>query len=242
MIYPDDAIGKIACCDCVRGMKLFPNQCIDLIITDIPYGINYKSQKQNYDTRSGKTIKIEREEYFQEIQNDDAVPIEWLLEAFRLLKDGSAIYIFSHWKTWGKLYNAVENAGFKIKNMIVLNKSNHGMGDLKGSYAPKHELLMFATKGRHTLNFPDKRENDIWDVKVKFSGSKRLHPNEKPLSWILPAILNSSNEKDIILDPFIGSGSTAEVCIENNRNFIGIDIDKQYVDIARKRINEKMAK
>ena len=81
---------------------------IDLIVTDIPYGINYKSNKQNQDTRSGKTIKIDRDEYFTEINNDDEIPIEWLNDAYRILKDNSAMYIFIHWSKWGELKLAVE--------------------------------------------------------------------------------------------------------------------------------------
>jgi site-specific DNA-methyltransferase (adenine-specific) len=224
--------------DCITFLKRIPNDFVDLIFTDIPYGINFKSHKQNYDTRSGKTIKVNRKEYFQEINNDDKIPdVKWLQESFRILKEGTAIYICVHWETFGELKSQVIECGFKPKNMIVLNKSNHGMGDLNGQFAPKHELILFAVKGRHLLNFPEKRMNDVWDVPVKFTGAKRFHPNEKPLSWINPAILCSSRENEIVLDPFMGSGSTGESSLKLKRKFIGIDNDKKYFDVAKNRLS-----
>jgi site-specific DNA-methyltransferase (adenine-specific) len=222
--------------DCNIVMKRRSDNSIDLIVTDPPYGINYKSNKQNCDTRQEKTIKKDRSEYFDQIIGDSDVPLDWLSEAYRILKDGSAIYIFCHWSKWSILAYGVEKAGFKIKNMIVLNKSNHGMGDLKGSYAPKHELLLFATKGRHILNFPEKRMKDVWEVPVKYSGAKRLHPNEKPLSWLEPCILNSSREGDLVLDPFAGSGSTGAACEKLGRKYILIEKDKTHYQTIYERL------
>lgn len=150
------------------------------------------------------------------------------------------MYVFAHWSKWSELYSATEAVGFNLKNMIVLNKSNHGMGDLGGSYAPKHELLLFATKGKHSLLFPHGRVDDVWNVPVKFSGSRRFHPNEKPVNWIVPAIENSSELGQVILDPFMGSGTTGVVAVQMGRNFIGIEKDAQYVKVAEQRIKQAM--
>lgn len=210
--------------DCTNVLSHIIDQSIDLIVTNPPYGISFDSGKNKY---------------FGQIKNDNNIPLGWIKESYRILKDNSAIYIFCHWKTWGPLFDEVSNCGFSVKNMIVLNKSNHGMGDLKGQYAPKHELLMYASKGRHILNFPHKRMNDVWDVPIKFTKSHRYHQNEKPYSWIEPCIINSSKEGDTVLDPFMGSGTTMVVCQKINRNGIGIEIDEQYINIARTRINDK---
>jgi site-specific DNA-methyltransferase (adenine-specific) len=224
--------------DCNQYLPTLESDSIDLIVTDIPYGIDYKSNKQNYDTRGKTSVRKNREEYFKKIKNDKNVPTEWLPEAYRLLKKNSAIYIFCHWKTWDILKPAVEEVGFKIKNMIVLNKSNHGMGDLKGSYAPKHELMLFATKGRHVLKFPEGRMRDVWDVPVKYSGAKRRHPNEKPLSWIEPCLSNSSKEGDLVLDPFAGCGTVGECCEKMRRRHISIEIDDQCMVLGLNQIRE----
>jgi len=214
---------------------------VDLIVTDPPYGIDYKSNRQGIDRKISNAREgdiVVREQYFEKIKNDDTVPTDWLKEAFRVLKNDSAIYIFCHWTKWAALSAGVEQHGFKIKNMIVLNKSNHGMGDLKGSYAPKHELLLFAVKGKHVLRFPP-RGKDVWDVPIKFTGAHRLHPNEKPLKWMIPAIAASSDANGLVLDPFCGSGSTLEAAKENGRKYLGFDIDIKWVEIASKRLGEK---
>jgi site-specific DNA-methyltransferase (adenine-specific) len=231
-----ECLNKILFGDCLPILQSIPSNVIDLIVTDPPYGINYKSGKQNYDTRKEQPNIKDRPEYFDGIIGDNTFPIEWIKEAYRILKEHSAVYVFCHRKTYSQAEQEILFAGFDIKNCIILNKSNHGMGDLKGSYAPKYEMLIFAVKGRHILSFPNGREKDIWNVKVKYSGSYRFHPNEKPISWILPAIINSSNENDIVLDPFIGSGSTAIACMQTNRNFIGIEKDEKYWEIANQRI------
>ena len=225
--------------NCVDILFTMESESVDMIITDPPYGIDYRSNRQGIDRKSSiETRKdtVVRTSYFKEIKNDQSLPYEWLDGAYRLLKEGSAIYIFCHWSMWGELQGHVNNAGFKVKNMLVLKKSNHGMGDLKGSYAPKHELVLFATKGRHILNFPDGREKDVIDVPVKFSGARRLHPNEKPESWYAPFILNSSNEGDTVLDPFFGSGTVGVVCNKLNRKYIGIEIDEAYYNDATQRL------
>ena len=225
--------------DCLERMKEIAAGSVDMVLTDPPYGISYKSGRQGYDRRSylksREHIKV-RESYFQKIANDDELPVAWLPDAFRVLRDGGSIYAYAHWRKAGPLCDAMEAAGFKVKNMIVVAKSNHGMGDLKGAFAPKHEFLIFASKGRHLLDFPDGREKDVWHLPIKFTGSRKHHPNEKPLSWLAKPIEHSAPDGAVVLDPFMGSGTTGVACVNTGRKFIGIELDPDYFAIAENRI------
>lgn len=209
------------------------------IVTDPPYGINYRSNRQGIDRRENVVKNnnlVVRDRFFEKIQNDKKVPLSWLPLAFESLESDSSIWIFCHWSEWHTWYEAVKSVGFNVKNMVVLNKSNHGMGDLKGQFAPKHELILFAVKGRLELNFQEGRRSDVWDVPVKFSGTRRLHPNEKPVSWYDPCILYSTSEFDFVCDPFMGSGTCGESAVKNNRPFWGCDIDPVNVEVSENRL------
>jgi len=227
--------------DCLERMKEIPAGSVDMVLTDPPYGISYKSGHQGYDRRAyletRERVKV-RESYFKQIANDDTLPIEWLPEAYRVLRDGGSAYVYAHWRRAGALCDAMEAAGFKVKSMVVVAKSNHGMGDLKGAFAPKHEFLIFAAKGRHLLDFPDGREKDVWHLPIKFTGSRKHHPNEKPLSWLTKPLDHSAPKGGVVLDPFMGSGSTGVACVNTGRRFLGIEIDPEYFAIAEKRVQE----
>ena len=122
---------------------------------------------------------------------------------------------------------------FKIKNIIIWVKNNHTAGDLSCQFGKKYEMILLLNKGIKKFN--GKRITDIWEFD-KVNGNKQLHANQKPLDLIEQCIAKHSNENDIIFDGFMGSGTTAIACINTNRNYIGFELDKEYYDIALKRI------
>ena len=206
--------------DCLELMKNIPDGSVDLVLTDPPYGMAFKS---NY-----------RKEKYNEIQNDKS--LEWLeryiSECYRVLKNNSAIYCFCSWHNVDVFKQAIEKK-FKIKNILIWEKNNTSMGDLKGSYAPKYEMIIFAHKGRKLLN--GFRYADI--IKANRTGNK-LHPTEKPVDLLELFIKNSSDENAVVFDGFMGSGSCGVACVNTNRQFIGIELDEGYFNIAKKRIEE----
>lgn len=208
--------------DCLELMKDIPDKSIDMVLTDPPYLINYQS---NY--RKNKYKKIEND------NNNTTFISNYFKECSRILKDDTVIYSFCSWHNVDIFKQEFEKY-FKLKNIIVWNKNNTSMGDLKGSYAPKHEFILFGHKGRRLLNgfrYPDVLE-------AKRTGNK-LHPTQKPIDLLEIFIKTSSNENDIVLDCFMGSGSTGVACINTNRNFIGIEKDDNYFKIAEERINKR---
>lgn len=204
--------------DCLELMKDIPDGSVDLVLTDPPYGMNFQS---NY-----------REKKYSKIENDTC--LDWLdaflQECWRVLKPNSAIYLFCSWHKVDVFKKAAEKL-FKIKNILIWEKNNTSMGDLKGSYSPKYEMIIFAHKGRRVLNgfrYPDV-------LTAKRTGNK-LHPTQKPVELLEIFVNSSSNDGETVLDTFMGSGSTGVACVNTNRNFIGIELDEGYFEIAKRRI------
>ena len=128
---------------------------------------------------------------------------------------------------------AIKKAGFNVKNCIIWDRVVHGLGDLKGGYAPTYDMIIFATKERHILK--GRRPKDVVRVK-RVDADKLVHPTQKPIELIRQLIVNSSNKQDIVLDCYSGSGVVAVACKQLNRNFIGFEISKEYCDIAENRL------
>ncbi len=210
--------------DCLELMKKIPDKSIDMILCDPPYGIDFRSNR--------------RQEKYLKIKNDNS--LEWLdqfiVESERVLKDDSALILFCSWHHVDFFKISIEKY-FKIKNILIWEKNNTGMGDLKGSFAPKYELIFFSVKGRPLLR--GKRDSDI--LRFKKTGNK-LHPTQKPVALLEYLIKKLSDEDDLVLDPFMGSGSTGVAAIDLNRNFIGYEIEDDYFEIAKNRIKEAQDK
>ena len=216
-------LNKIYNEDCLEGMKRIPDKSIDMILTDPPYMMNYQSNRRKKENR------------FDKIHNDvDSFDLvkDALENAYRMLKEDSAIYMFCSWHNVD-FFKVEFEKYFKLKNIIVWNKNNHGSGDLKASYAPKYEFVLYGNKGRSL--FREKRIPDVIDC-AKVPSGKMTHPTEKPVELLAKFIRNSSDEGGVVLDMFAGTGATAIAAINTNRNFIGFELDKNYFDIANERI------
>ncbi len=201
---------------------------VDMILTDPPYLINYKT---NY--RINK-----KHDFCKAILNDNNPELikKNLPVLNKLLKDGGAIYMFCNSNHIDFFKQEFEKY-FKFKNILIWVKNNWTAGDLKGAYAKKTEFILFGSKGRHILN--GKRNSDVLSFK-RVVGKKQLHQNQKPVDLLEFLIKKSSNEGDTVLDCFMGSGSTGVACVNTNRNFIGIELDNDYFNIAKKRIGDEI--
>jgi site-specific DNA-methyltransferase (adenine-specific) len=203
----------------METMGRMENKFIDLIVTDPPYGMKFRSNH--------------RAERYGSIHWDDN--LDWVndfcAEANRVLKGNSHLYMFCSFHNVDVFKQALERY-FTVKNILIWEKNNTSMGDLKGDYAPKYEMILFATKGRRLLN--GGRDPNIF--KFARTGNK-LHPTQKPVELISYLVTKSSEENEIIYDPFIGSGTTAEAAYDNKRNYIGSEIDETYYEISLTRID-----
>lgn len=210
-----------------RGLTKISDKSIDLIVTDPPYMINYKTGR-----RKDKTHK-----FCGEILSD-TIDINFIdkltIELYRVLKDNSALYLFTSSKTID-IFKPIIEQYFKIKNLIIWVKNSWTAGDLVNQYGQQYEIIIYASKGLSPII--GKRLTDVWYFN-RVAGNDLLHQNQKPEKLIQQILNKSSKETDIILDPFMGSGTTAIACMNTKRKYIGFELDKEYFDAAEKRIKE----
>jgi len=206
--------------NCMKTMGRMEDKSIDLIITDPPYGMKFRSNH--------------RAKRYESIHWDDNLDWldDWSEEAYRVLKRNSHIYMFCSFHNVDVFKRSLEQH-FTIKNILIWEKNNTSMGDLKGDYAPKYEMILFATKGRRLLN--GRRDPNIFTFPR--TGNK-LHPTQKPVELISYLIGKSSDEGQVVYDPFIGSGTTAEAAAIGNRKYIGSEIDEVYYEISLTRVDQ----
>ena len=206
--------------DCLELMKDIPDGSIDMILCDLPYGeVNQKS---------GGLRKLDR-------GNADScnIDLEKLVNEFSRLAKGS-VYAFC-----GTMQISELIALFRIKGVTTRlgawNKTNPSPMNGSRLWVSGLEFCVFARKPNATFNEHCKKA--LWDAP---SGKSKSHPTEKPLNLMERLICASSNPKDTVLDCCMGSGTTGVACINTNRNFIGIEKDENYFNVAKNRIESVM--
>ena len=210
--------------DCLEVMKTIPDKSVDAVITDPPYGIDYQSAR-----------RTDRADWKPKINNDIAPFLEWIPDAFRIIKDTGFVMCFCRWDVEEEFRTAIKHAGFILKSQIIWDKVIHGMGDLESAFAPQHENLLFATKGNYS--FPGVRPKSIIREQ-RVHPDKMIHPNEKPVNLYYKLYHSLLNKNDSMVDCFCGSASSGEAAIKFGCNYIGIDNSDYYFPLAEKRIHD----
>lgn len=215
---------ELYCGDCLEIMKQIPSECANVILTDPPYGIDFQS-----------TWPTEKSKRKPKIKNNKHPFIWFLYDAFRLCKSDGCILCFTRDDVCEIFKTSIQCAGFTIRSVIVWDKQVHGMGNLKSQFAPQHEVIIFATKGKY--QFPSKRPHDVISIQ-RVSPFDLIHPNEKPIELLEHLINSTCVNNGTVLDMFMGSGSTGVACANTGRNFIGVELDEGYYNIAKDRIEK----
>ena len=215
--------------DCIEKMKGLQDRSIDLVVTDPPYKTISGGDSNGKNSVRPKGILSGNRKLFK-YQNEVLVE-QWMPELYRILKDGSHCYIFTNSMNMREMLNAAYDSGFKLHNILVWEKNNCTPSQF---YMKNCEYILFLRKGKA------KWINNIGSSKTahhfdNIIGSKQ-HPTEKPVDLMKFYIENSTNFGDIVLDPFMGSGSTGVACVETGRSFIGIELDSEYFEIAKERL------
>jgi len=221
--------------DCLELMKDIPDGSIDLIVTDPPYKITSRGNGGN----SGGMFQKKIVNKGQVFNNNDISIKDYLGEFYRMLKPQSHCYIMTNNKNITEFLMAVKDSDFHFIKNLVWVKDNKIMGQ---SYMSQFEYIIFLRKGHHkkinncgdsdVLTFPNK--------KLKDENGKTIHDTEKPVGLMKSLIGNSSQPDDLVIDPFMGIGSTGVAAADLNRSFIGMELDCDYFKIAEQRINEAL--
>jgi DNA modification methylase len=211
--------------DCLEVMKSIPDNSVDLCLTDPPYNI---ARDNNFSTMGRAGIDFgEWDKGFDLFSYIDQVS--------RIIKKNGSFVVFNDWKNLGAIADYAEKQGFDTKDMIRLEKSNPMPRNRDRRYITDYECaIWFVKKGaKWTFNRQDSKYQRPKFVASIESG---LHPTQKNLSLMENLVKIHSNQGDTVIDPFMGSGTTGLACKNLDRNFIGIEQDVNYFEIAKNRI------
>lgn len=219
-------------------IKRIPDNSIDFILTDPPYNIGKHS--------TGNIPLPGRTPMNNDVATWDWVdfnPEEWADEFIRILKPTGNLFIFTSYNQLGRWYKCLDHK-FDTSNFMIWHKTNPAPKIFKAGFLNSCEMIFTCWNKKHTWNFISQAEMHNFIESPICMRPERLsnpkHPAQKPVSILKKMITIASNEGDIIFDPFMGVGSVGVAALELKRKYIGIEINKEYCDAARRRINDKL--
>lgn len=235
--------------DTLETTKQMDDKTFDMIFADPPYflsgdGITCSGGKMASVNKGAwdKSLSVVEKHEFNR---------KWIHECYRILKDDGTIWISGTFHNIYSIGMALEEEGFKIINNITWQKTNPPPNLACKAFTHSTETILWARKDlpkiKYKFNYDlmkqlngNKQMKDVWTTSLTKPSEKKQgkHPTQKPLELLERIILASTNENDIILDPFCGSGTTGIAAIKLNRKFIGIDSEKEYLDLSIRRFQE----
>lgn len=241
MKYPDDFLNKIICGDAIEVMKQIPSESLDLVVTSPPYNLKNSTGNGMKDGRGGKWSGAALMKGYT--HHDDCMPhkeyVKWqrdcLTGMMRVIKEDGAIFYNHKWRVQDGLLQDRQDiiSGFPVRQIIIWRRKG-GINFNRGYFLPTYEVIYLIAKPKFQLTPKANSLGDVWEIPQEM---KNQHPAPFPVS-LIHRIISSTNAK-IVLDPFMGSGTTAVAAKLLNRNYIGIDISPEYCGMAIKRIEGK---
>lgn len=220
--------------DCLELMKDIPDGSIDMILADPPYNI---ARKNNFSSMGRYGIDFGS-------WDKDADIFSWIAEGSRVMRKGAGIIIFNDWKNLGDLSKCCEYNGLIVKDCLRWVKSNPMPRNRDRRYITDFEYALWAVKPGDKWVF-NRQSNTYQRPEFGYSvvggNEKTPHPTQKPVALMEELLLIHSFHEATVLDPFMGSGTTGIACLNTGRNFIGMELEQEYFDIAKQRIAEAQA-
>lgn len=240
MLEEKDYLNKFLHGKCEEIMPKLPNESVDLIVTSPPYNLRNSTGNGMKDGRGGKWSNAALLKGYAEAEYNDNLPHEeyaaWqrqcITEMMRLLKPNGALFYNHKWRVQAGLLQDRADivSGFPVRQIIIWRRKG-GINFNKGYFLPTYEVIYMIAKKEFVLAKGANSHGDIWEFGQE---QKNEHPAPFPLALIERVI--SSTNAEIILDPFMGSGTTALAAKKLGRNFVGIELSKEYISMAEKRL------
>ena len=241
--------------DCLKILENIPENTFDMIFADPPYMLS----NGGITCQNGKVVSVNKGKWdeSQGFEQDFEFHKKWLSACKRVLKKNGTLWVSG---TYHSIYScgfAMQLLGYHILNDISWFKPNASPNMCCRYFTASHETLIWARKDKktkHTFNYelmkngdfssdfikkPNTQMRSVWAIGTPKKSEKTFgkHPTQKPLDLLERIILASTNEGDLILDPFMGSATTGVAALKHNRKFVGIEKEKEFVELAEKRLS-----
>ncbi|NPV87597.1 MAG: site-specific DNA-methyltransferase [Anaerolineae bacterium] len=240
--------------DCIETLNALPEKSIDLIFADPPYHLQLQNELHRPNMTRVDAVDDDWDQ-FESLQAYDAFTRNWLAACQRVLKPTGTIWVIGTYHNIFRVGAVMQDLGFWILNDVIWIKTNP-MPNFRGvRFTNAHETLIWASTGKGAkytfnhqamkdLNDEKQMRSDWWLLslatgveRVRDENGVKAHSTQKPEALLYRVILSSSNPGDVVLDPFFGSGTTGVVAKRLHRNWIGIEREKKYIEVAQKRID-----
>lgn len=230
MNWPDDFIDKVICADCMDVLPQIPDNSVDLVLTDPPYNVGKEFQNDN--------LQVDEYDLFNE---------NWITHIHRILKDSGCFFMTYYAFGLDYIMPLLKSFDWKLANIIIWKYPNLISGGWdRCRYEFNYQPILFCKKKNFKIDIQGKNfgidiKQDVWEFTAcqsnfKSDNLKKLHPTQKPVELFKKIIKDTTIDENLVLDPFLGSGTTAVAAKKLNRHFIGIEISEEYCNIARKRL------
>jgi len=246
-------LDQIIVSDCIEAMNRLPEQCVDLVFADPPYNLQLRQELYRPNLTRVDAVDDEWDKY-ESFEAYDQFTTAWLTAARRVLKDTGTLWVIGTYHNIFRIGKILQDLGFWILNDVVWIKVNP-MPNFRGvRFTNAHETLIWAQKHKgkpYTFNYADlKALNDDLQMRSDWyiplcTGKERLrvngekaHATQKPEALLTRILLATTKPGDVVLDPFLGTGTTAAVAKRLGRRWIGIERDPQYAVLAERRVTE----
>jgi site-specific DNA-methyltransferase (adenine-specific) len=228
----DIELNKVHFIDCIEGMKRIPDSSIDLVIADPPFGIDFNGKSGVYNRNENLVV-----EGYGEIEGSyDKFAIRWMSELPRIMSDTASAYVFSGWNNLEAVLRGARKAGLETINHIIW-KYQFGVYTKK-RFVTSHYHILFLVKNqdRYFFNKIQHYPEDVWRIKRSYHTGQKKNSTKLPIEVVARCIDFSSKPGDIVLDPFMGNGTTAVAAKTNWRHFIGFEINKELRNIIESEV------